>query len=65
MTKIAIIDYGLGNLRSVIRGLERPGRRQLLPPMPMRSHLLTDLSYRGSGHFMRAWINWAPLKKRF
>jgi len=25
MTKIAIIDYGLGNLRSVIRGLERAG----------------------------------------
>lgn len=25
MTKIAIIDYGLGNLRSVIRGLEKAG----------------------------------------
>jgi glutamine amidotransferase len=25
MKKIAIIDYGLGNLRSVIRGLEKAG----------------------------------------
>ncbi len=25
MTKIAIVDYGLGNLRSVIRGLEKAG----------------------------------------
>jgi glutamine amidotransferase len=27
MTQIAIIDYGLGNLRSVIRGLEKAGAR--------------------------------------
>jgi glutamine amidotransferase len=30
MTKIAIIDYGLGNLRSVIRGLEKAGAHALI-----------------------------------
>ena len=30
MTKIAIIDYGLGNLRSVIRGLEKAGANAII-----------------------------------
>jgi glutamine amidotransferase len=30
MTKIAIIDYGLGNLRSVIRGLEKAGANAVI-----------------------------------
>lgn len=30
MTKIAIIDYGLGNLRSVIRGLEKAGAHAII-----------------------------------
>jgi glutamine amidotransferase len=30
MTKIAIIDYGLGNLRSVIRGLEKAGAQAII-----------------------------------
>jgi glutamine amidotransferase len=30
MTKIAIIDYGLGNLRSVIRGLEKSGAHAVI-----------------------------------
>ena len=30
MTKIAIIDYGLGNLRSVIRGLEKAGAHAVI-----------------------------------
>ena len=30
MTQIAIIDYGLGNLRSVIRGLEKAGARAVI-----------------------------------
>jgi glutamine amidotransferase len=30
MTKIAIIDYGLGNLRSVIRGLEKAGAQAVI-----------------------------------
>lgn len=30
MTKIAIIDYGLGNLRSVIRGLEKAGAEAVI-----------------------------------
>jgi glutamine amidotransferase len=28
--KIAIIDYGLGNLRSVIRGLEKAGAQAVI-----------------------------------
>jgi imidazole glycerol-phosphate synthase subunit HisH len=30
MTKIAIIDYGLGNLRSVMRGLEKAGANAII-----------------------------------
>ncbi len=30
MTKIAIIDYGLGNLRSVLRGLEKAGAEAVI-----------------------------------
>lgn len=30
MTQIAIIDYGLGNLRSVMRGLEKAGARTMI-----------------------------------
>lgn len=30
MTRIAIIDYGLGNLRSVMRGLEKAGARPVI-----------------------------------
>jgi glutamine amidotransferase len=30
MTKVAILDYGLGNLRSVMRGLERSGARPVI-----------------------------------
>ena len=30
MKKIAIIDYGLGNLRSVIRGLEKAGANAVI-----------------------------------
>jgi glutamine amidotransferase len=30
MTQIAIIDYGVGNLRSVIRGLEKAGARAVI-----------------------------------
>jgi len=30
MTTVAILDYGLGNLRSVMRGLERAGARTIV-----------------------------------
>ena len=34
MTQIAIIDYGLGNLRSVMRGLEKAGARTVITSQP-------------------------------
>ncbi|PKG31406.1 MAG: imidazole glycerol phosphate synthase subunit HisH, partial [Methanoregula sp.] len=34
MTQIAIIDYGVGNLRSVMRGLEKAGAAIVVPCYP-------------------------------
>jgi imidazole glycerol-phosphate synthase subunit HisH len=34
MSKVAIVDYGLGNLRSVIRGLERAGATAVITADP-------------------------------
>jgi len=51
MTKIAIIDYGLGNLRSVIRGLEKAGAQAAITCDPSEIAAADGLVLPGVGAF--------------
>jgi len=60
MTKIAIIDYGLGNLRSVIRGLEKAGANAIITSEKEEIAAADGLVLPGVGAFPRgngpAWF---------
>jgi imidazole glycerol phosphate synthase subunit hisH (EC 2.4.2.-) len=51
MTKIAIIDYGLGNLRSVFRGIEKAGARPIITHDPDEIRSADGIILPGVGAF--------------
>jgi len=54
MTRIAIIDYGVGNLRSVMRGLEKAGASVLVTCNPEEIAAADGLVLPGVGAFREA-----------
>jgi glutamine amidotransferase len=62
MTQIAIIDYGLGNLRSVIRGLERAGAQATITCNPEAIAAADGLVLPGVGAFHEGMDQLGELK---
>ncbi len=62
MTDIVIIDYGLGNLRSVTRGLEHAGADVTISSDPAAMHRADAVVLPGVGAFQDAMQNLASLK---
>jgi glutamine amidotransferase len=63
MTKIAIIDYGLGNLRSVIRGLEKAGANAFITCDAGAIAAADGLVLPGVGAFHEGMDQLGPLKE--
>jgi glutamine amidotransferase len=63
MTKIAIIDYGLGNLRSVIRGLEKAGADAVITCDAGEIASADGLVLPGVGAFREGMDQLGPLKE--
>jgi len=63
MTKIAIIDYGLGNLRSVIRGLEKAGANAVITSQEEEIAAADGLVLPGVGAFREGMDQLGPLKE--
>jgi glutamine amidotransferase len=62
MTDIVIIDYGLGNLRSVTRGLEHAGACVTISSDPAAMYRADGVVLPGVGAFQDAMHNLSPLK---
>jgi glutamine amidotransferase len=62
MMKIAIIDYGLGNLRSVIRGLEKAGANAVITSEEEEIAAADGLVLPGVGAFREGMDQLGPLK---
>jgi glutamine amidotransferase len=62
MKKIAIIDYGLGNLRSVIRGLEKAGANAIITSDTEEIAAADGLVLPGVGAFHEGMDQLGPLK---
>jgi glutamine amidotransferase len=60
--KIAIIDYGLGNLRSVIRGLEKAGANAVITSREEEIATADGLVLPGVGAFREGMDQLGPLK---
>jgi imidazole glycerol-phosphate synthase subunit HisH len=54
MTRIAILDYGMGNLRSVEKALERVGAEAEISAAPQRAEAADGIILPGVGAFPRA-----------
>ena len=63
MKKIAIIDYGLGNLRSVIRGLEKAGANASITSDTEEIAAADGLVLPGVGAFREGMDQLGPLKE--
>jgi glutamine amidotransferase len=63
MKKIAIIDYGLGNLRSVIRGLEKAGANALITCDAGEIASADGLVLPGVGAFCEGMEQLGPLRE--
>jgi glutamine amidotransferase len=63
MKKIAIIDYGLGNLRSVIRGLEKAGANAVITSDKDEIAVADGLVLPGVGAFHEGMDQLGPLKE--
>ncbi len=63
MTKIAIIDYGLGNLRSVIRGLEKAGANAVITSKKEEIAAADGLVLPGVGAFREGMDQLGPLQE--
>ena len=57
MTDVAIVDYGMGNLRSVLRKLVRIGAAPVVTADPDRVAAAGRIVLPGVGHFARAMRN--------
>jgi len=62
MKKIVIIDYGLGNLRSVVRGLEKAGAQTTITSDPEEIAAADGLVLPGVGAFHEGMDQLGPLK---
>ncbi|MGA2122187.1 MAG: imidazole glycerol phosphate synthase subunit HisH [Methanoregula sp.] len=62
MTQIAIIDYGLGNLRSVIRGLEKAGAHAIITCSAEEIAAADGLVLPGVGAFHEGMEQLGPLQ---
>jgi glutamine amidotransferase len=62
MKKIAIIDYGLGNLRSVIRGFEKAGANAIITSDKEEIAAAEGLVLPGVGAFREGMDQLGPLK---
>ncbi|MGZ4931802.1 MAG: imidazole glycerol phosphate synthase subunit HisH [Halobacteriota archaeon] len=65
MKRIIVIDYGLGNLRSATRGLERAGAHVLVTPDPAEYDRADGLVLPGVGAFKSGMQNMQDKKKAF
>ncbi|GAA5262301.1 imidazole glycerol phosphate synthase subunit HisH [Methanocalculus sp. MC3] len=63
MTKIAIIDYGLGNLRSVFRGIEKAGARPIITHDPDEIRSADGIILPGVGAFSEGMGRLSPLRQ--
>ncbi|MCP1715250.1 glutamine amidotransferase [Methanocalculus alkaliphilus] len=63
MTKIAIIDYGLGNLRSVLRGIERAGAEAVITHNDDEIASADGIILPGVGAFREGMEKLAPLRE--
>ncbi len=63
MKRIVVIDYGLGNLRSATRGLERAGAHVLVTPDPAEYDRADGLVLPGVGAFASGMQNVHSKKK--
>ncbi|MCK9591933.1 MAG: imidazole glycerol phosphate synthase subunit HisH [Methanoregula sp.] len=63
MMKIAIIDYGLGNLRSVLRGLEKAGANAFITSKKEEIAAADGLVLPGVGAFREGMDQLGPLKE--
>jgi len=63
MKKIAIIDYGLGNLRSVIRGLEKAGANAVITSEATEIAAADGLVLPGVGAFREGMDQLGPLQE--
>ncbi len=63
MKRIIVIDYGLGNLRSATRGLERAGAHVLVTPDPAEYDRADGLVLPGVGAFKSGMQNMQGKKK--
>jgi len=63
MMKIAIIDYGLGNLRSVLRGLEKAGANAFITSEKDEIAAADGLVLPGVGAFREGMDQLGPLKE--
>jgi len=64
MTKIAIIDYGLGNLRSVLRGIERAGATAVITQDEEEIASADGIILPGVGAFREGMEKLAPVRER-
>lgn len=62
MKKIAIVDYGLGNLRSVVRGLEKAGANAVITADPGEIASCEGIVLPGVGAFREGMEQLGPLK---
>lgn len=60
--QITIVDYGMGNLHSVRRKLERVGARTIVTSSPQAIAAADKLVLPGVGHFQRAMENLRELR---
>ncbi|MDU9376574.1 Imidazole glycerol phosphate synthase subunit HisH [Methanocorpusculaceae archaeon Sp1] len=61
-SKIAVIDYGLGNLRSVVRGLEAAGCRPVITADPELIASADGIVLPGVGAFAEGMEKLAPIR---
>ena len=61
--KVAVVDYGLGNLRSVTRGLERAGGSVALVEQPAALDSADGLVLPGVGAFSEGMDNAGPFRE--
>lgn len=62
-SKIAVIDYGLGNLRSVVRGLEAAGGAPVVTADPEQIAAADGIVLPGVGAFAEGMAKLAPMRR--
>jgi imidazole glycerol-phosphate synthase subunit HisH len=63
MTQVAVVDYGIGNIYSMLCALRRLGLETELTGDPTRLHLADGLILPGDGNFGAASANLDPIKE--